>query len=181
MKTYDVVIVGAGIIGLAAAHKLRERQSQLRIAVVEKESSVACHQTGHNSGVIHSGVYYRPGSLKALYCLKGYQLLLEYLDTSDIPHEICGKLIVAINPEQVLQLQVLKERGEANGLTGLKILSREESLEYEPHIQCEQSLYVPHAGIVDYKAVAGHLYKSLRDQGVDFFFDRPVHDFGERR
>ena len=91
MKKYDVVIIGAGIVGLAAAHKLREKESQLKLAVVEKESRVACHQTGHNSGVIHSGVYYKPGSLKALNCSKGYRLLLEYLEENHLAHDVCAQ------------------------------------------------------------------------------------------
>ena len=181
MKKYDVVIIGAGIVGLAAAHKLREKESQLKLAVVEKESEVACHQTGHNSGVIHSGVYYKPGSLKALNCSKGYGLLLEYLKANDLDHEICGKLIVATTPEQVVKLDELKSRGEANGLSGLRILSAEESREIEPHVNCLKSLLVPQAGIVDYKAVAGHLYQSLKNQGVDFYFDHAVSDLGERK
>lgn len=181
MNRYDVVIIGAGIVGLAAAHKLRERRSQLKIAVVEKESTVACHQTGHNSGVIHSGVYYKPGSLKALNCLKGYRLLLDYLRTHDIEHDICGKLIVATHQDQVPQLQSLMSRGEANGLKGLQLLSAEQSLDYEPHVNSVQSLLVPQAGIVDYKAVARHLHHQLRNQEVDFYFNSPVRDMGERR
>ncbi len=181
MNRYDVVIIGAGIVGLAAAHKLRESQSQLRVAVVEKEPEVACHQTGHNSGVIHSGIYYKPGSLKALNCLRGYQQLLDYLKINNIKHEICGKLIVATQRESVARLQLLKDQGEANQLMGLKMLSAKESQELEPHIQCHQSLWIPQAGIVDYKAVARHLYQSLKNQGVDFFFNHPVTDLKESK
>jgi L-2-hydroxyglutarate oxidase len=175
---YDVVIIGAGIIGLAAAHKLVEADPNLRIAVLEKEAEVACHQTGHNSGVIHSGVYYKPGSEKARNCRRGYSLLLDFLKSQQISHEICGKIIVATRPEQMPMLEEIKKRGEQNGLDGLKLLNSEQARNVEPHVRAHAALWVPQAGIVNYKQVSIGFYEKLKSS-VDFHFATQVLDIRE--
>lgn len=179
MKNADVVIIGAGIVGLAAAHQLRKTYSHLKIVVVDKELSVAQHQTGHNSGVIHSGVYYKPGTQKALNCQRGYELMLEFSMENEIPFDICGKLIVATEPDELASLEILKKRGEANGLTNLKILSQREARDIEPHVKALAALSVPQAGIVDYKDVSHKLFLNLMNTGVEFHLGERVVDIRE--
>ena len=122
MKNYDVIIAGAGIVGLATAYKLLEKKTDLKICIIEKESGVSKHQTGNNSGVIHSGIYYKPGSLKATNCRRGYIMLLDFCDVNNIPYDICGKVIVAMSEEEIPRLDTLFERGKQNGLNGVKVL-----------------------------------------------------------
>ncbi|NER35799.1 MAG: L-2-hydroxyglutarate oxidase [Oscillatoria sp. SIO1A7] len=153
LNRYDIVIVGGGIIGLATAMAL-SKTCNASIVVVEAENSLAAHQTGNNSGVIHSGLYYKPGSLKALNCTKGRELLYEFCQNHDIPHERCGKLVVAVNESELDKLAKLAERGKANGLAGVKYLQGEELKEYEPHVAGVAGLFVPDTGIVDYIKVA---------------------------
>ena len=179
MKSFDIVIVGAGIVGLAAAQQLRRTHSNLKIAVLDKELGVARHQTGHNSGVIHSGVYYKPGSQKALNCQRGYQLMLQFLEDNEIEFDICGKLIVATDAEEAAYLEILRKRGEANGLHELEILNSEEAKEYEPYVNAHSALHVPQAGIVDYKEVAQKLFLNLMNHGVEFFLGERVVDIRE--
>ena len=126
MNNFDVVIIGAGIIGLATSYKLISKDPSLKICILEKENKVAGHQTGHNSGVIHSGIYYKPGSLKALNCISGYNQLLNFCDENQITYDICGKVIVATEEKELPALQTLYERGIANGLNGIKIISGDE-------------------------------------------------------
>jgi L-2-hydroxyglutarate oxidase len=150
----DVVIIGGGIVGLATAWRLLEAQPRLRLVLVEKETRLAAHQTGNNSGVIHSGLYYRPGSLKATNCREGYAQLLEFCRTEAIPHEICGKVVVATMPEELPRLEELHRRGLANGLEGIRVLNPEQIREIEPHCAGIRGLWVPQTGIVDYTAVS---------------------------
>lgn len=154
---YDVAVVGGGIVGLATAWELLNRWPGRTVAVLEKESSVAAHQTSHNSGVIHSGLYYAPGSLKARACVEGARLMVEFCRLHQVPHEICGKVVVATEPAELPALQELHRRGVANGVPGLALIGPERLRELEPHARGISALHVPGAGIVDYAAVAGAL------------------------
>lgn len=150
----DVVVVGAGIVGLSTALKIKEQKPELSVIVIEKEQNISSHQTGNNSGVIHSGIYYKPGSLKAENCIRGYHMLLEFCKEEAIPVELCGKVIVATRPDQVGQLEKLYQRGIDNGLAGLKYIGPEEIREREPHCAGIKGVFVPQTGIVNYKLVA---------------------------
>ena len=158
----DIVIIGGGIVGLATAYQIKLKNPALKIVVLEKEEEIAAHQTGNNSGVIHSGLYYKPGSLKAENCTYGYKKLLEFCDAKDIPYEICGKIVVATSEEEVPYLNKLSERGVANGLKNLKNLNKEQLKEYEPHVQGVAGIYVPQTGIIDFKVVSGKLADEIR-------------------
>jgi L-2-hydroxyglutarate oxidase LhgO len=151
--THDIAVIGGGIVGLSFAMHASQTYPGLRLVVLEKESGLARHQTGHNSGVIHSGVYYKPGSLKARLCVAGAREMVEFCSTHAIPHEVCGKLIVATNTEEASRLDGLLARGIENGLTGLRLLSREQMLDFEPHVGGVRALLVPSTGITDYAAV----------------------------
>jgi L-2-hydroxyglutarate oxidase len=151
--TYDVAIVGGGIVGLATAMALTKRSS-LSLIVLEAENQLAAHQTGHNSGVVHSGLYYKPGSGKARNCVAGRKAMERFCQEQGLSYERCGKLVVAIQPGQLAALKKLQERGLANGLAGLRYLSKEEVNEFEPHVLCEAALLVPETGIVDFPQVA---------------------------
>lgn len=174
MNRFDVVVVGGGIVGLATALQLTSQRPDLTIAVLEKEPFVAQHQTGHNSGVIHSGLYYKPGSLKAKLCVDGYRQLLEFCSLHAIPHEICGKVVVATNHEQIHQLDELERRGVANGLMNIRPLSASEIREREPHCVGIAGLYVPQTGIVDYSAVANVMRDSILRNGGEILFQQSV-------
>ncbi|MEQ8582746.1 MAG: L-2-hydroxyglutarate oxidase [Marinoscillum sp.] len=178
---YNVVVIGGGIVGLASALKIKESNPKLRVAVVEKEKGLATHQTGHNSGVIHSGLYYKPGSLKAKNCVDGYHKLLRFCDEEEIPYELCGKIVVATNEEQIDTLNMLYERGIQNGLTGMKKLNKEELNNYEPHVNGIQGIHVPQTGIIDYKAVAAKYAEKIRHFGGDIFPDNKVLDIEENK
>jgi L-2-hydroxyglutarate oxidase len=149
-----VLIIGGGIVGLATAWRLMEARPELKITVLEKEHDVATHQTGHNSGVIHSGIYYRPGTLRAQNCMEGYGALLNFCDEHGIPYEICGKVIVATRPEELPQLDRIMGHGLQNGLKDIRRISAAETREKEPHVNVIESLWVPQAGIINYKKVA---------------------------
>ncbi|MBZ5665103.1 MAG: L-2-hydroxyglutarate oxidase [Acidobacteriia bacterium] len=151
--TYDIAVIGGGIVGLSFAMQATEQFPRLRVVVLEKEAGVARHQTGHNSGVIHSGVYYKAGSLKARLCVAGAREMVEFCSRHGILHEVCGKLIVATNAEEAARLGDLLARGVANGLEGLRLLEREAMLEIEPHAGGVRALQVPSTGITDYAAV----------------------------
>lgn len=152
--TFDLVVIGAGIVGLSTAMEAVNRFPRLRIAVVEKENGIAQHQTGHNSGVIHSGVYYAPGSLRARNCVSGSAALIEFCRHYDLPYEICGKVIVATDAAELPGLQRLYERGRANGLRDLELIGPERLRELEPHCAGIAALHVPAAGITDYSLIA---------------------------
>lgn len=151
---YDIVIAGAGIVGLATAYQVQQQRPDLKIAVLEKETAVAKHQSSRNSGVMHSGIYYKPGSLKALNCKRGYQLMIDFCRAHGLPFEICGKIIVAVTPEEVIHLDKILQRGIENGLEGIRKISRSEAVEIEPHVQAEAAVWVPQAGITDYGTVS---------------------------
>jgi len=152
-SAYDVVIVGGGIVGLAVALEITRRFPRLRLLLLEKEDRVGRHQSGHNSGVIHSGVYYKPGSLKAKLCVTGAAAMVEFCRENGIAHQICGKVIVATHAEEFPGLEELRRRGEANGLTGLRLIGPSELREIEPHASGLRALVVPSTGITDYAAV----------------------------
>jgi L-2-hydroxyglutarate oxidase len=166
---YEIVIVGAGIVGLATARELRARRPGLRLAVVDKEHSPGRHQSGHNSGVLHAGVYYKPGSLKAQLCVEGKAQLERFADEHQIPYQTCGKLIVALNEGELGRLTDLESRGRANGVPGLRMIGRAEMAEIEPHAAGVRALHVPGTGIIDFGAVVRTLHSLLAAAGVDFY------------
>ncbi|MEM7381022.1 MAG: L-2-hydroxyglutarate oxidase [Bacteroidota bacterium] len=174
--SYDVTIVGAGIVGLSVAYNLMQAKPELKLAVVEKEDEVAKHQTGRNSGVIHSGIYYKPGSSKAINCKKGYDLMLSFCKEHGIDHDICGKLIVAVEPEEEPALNNIYERGLENGLEGLKILDKEALSEIEPYVRGTKGIFVPQTGIVNYKQVTLKLEALLKEAGVTFIYNSAVKE-----
>lgn len=164
-STHDVVIVGGGIVGLAAALAITHRFPRLRLLLLEKESRVGQHQSGHNSGVIHSGIYYKPGSLKARLCGEGARAMVEFCRAHSIPHQVCGKLIVATHEEEFPRLEELRRRGEANGLAGVRAMGRNELRDIEPHASGLRALYVPSTGITDYGAVCEKYAELVQIQG----------------
>ncbi len=170
MKAYDITIIGGGIVGMAAAMAL-SKNSKLKIAVIEAESGLARHQTGNNSGVIHSGLYYKPGSLKAQNCVEGRQALYRFCEQHNIAHDRCGKVVVATRQDEIPNLNELERRGKANGLIGLKRLSSEEIKEYEPHVNGIDGLYVPETGIVDYTQVTEAYARLVKEAGNDILLD----------
>ena len=151
---HDLVIIGGGIVGLSTAYQLKKLKPQLQITVVEKENRIAKHQTGHNSGVIHSGLYYKPHSLKAINCINGYQMLLDFCKQEGIAYELCGKLVVATNDGECQTLDMLYKRGIANGLSKIKKIAAEQIPMYEPYCRGLAAIFVPYTGIIDYIAVA---------------------------
>jgi (S)-2-hydroxyglutarate dehydrogenase len=180
MKNFDIIIAGAGIVGLATAYKLIEKKPDLKICVLEKENSVSKHQTGNNSGVIHSGIYYKPGSLKATNCRRGYKMLLDFCDQNSIPYDICGKVIVATKEEEIPRLNNLYERGQQNGLQGLKELSESEVKEIEPHVKGVRGIRVPETGIIDYLAVSEKLAGLIKQKGVEIFFNEKLESIKDK-
>lgn len=167
MNNYDVVIIGAGIVGLGCALKLVKKNSSLKIIVLEKEEEIAKHQSGHNSGVIHSGIYYRPGSAKAQNCVNGYNQLITFCQQESIPYEICGKIIVATSDDQLATLDELFNRGIANGLAGIEKISPAEIKEYEPHAKGVRGIYVPQTGIIDFVSLANRYAEIIKENGVE--------------
>jgi L-2-hydroxyglutarate oxidase len=161
-----VLIVGGGIVGLATAYRLGERFPGARITVLEKEDGVGRHQTGHNSGVLHCGLYYQPGSLKARLAVLGIRQMVAFCQENGIAHDVCGKLVVAADESEVSRLRKLEERGHANGLEGLRWLKPEEFREIEPHAGGVAALRVPQEGIADYPAVCTTLAAKIADRGA---------------
>jgi L-2-hydroxyglutarate oxidase len=160
------MIIGGGIVGLATAYRMGERFPGTRITVLEKENAVGRHQTGHNSGVLHCGLYYKPGSVKARLAVSGIRQMVAFCEENEIPHEVCGKLVVAADEIEVERLRGLEERGKANGLEGLRWLGREEMREIEPHVGGIAALRVPQEGIVDYPRVCETLVRKLAARGA---------------
>jgi (S)-2-hydroxyglutarate dehydrogenase len=170
---YDVVVIGGGILGIATARALSER---LRgsLAVLEAESGLAHHQSGHNSGVIHSGLYYKPGSLKARNCVEGRDLMYRFCEEHGVPHERCGKVVAAISERELPALDELERRGRANGLSGMRRLGPEEIRELEPHVAGVAGLHVPHTGIVDYRRVIELFADEVRADGGEILLGARV-------
>lgn len=163
---FDVVVVGGGIVGLATALQIQKGNPSLRLLLLEKETVLAKHQTGNNSGVIHSGLYYKPGSLKAQNCIRGYHLLIDFCREHGIPFDLCGKIVVATDQAELPLLQNLFVRGQQNGLENLKRLTKDELKEYEPHVTGLEGIFVPQTGIVDYTKVALKYGEVLQQNGA---------------
>lgn len=170
----DILIIGGGIVGLATALEILRARPRTRLLLLEKEDRLARHQTGNNSGVIHSGLYYKPGSLKATNCRLGYQRMLDFCRTENIPHDICGKIVVATSNDEIPQLEELHRRGLANGLDGLRFLDAHGIREIEPHCAGVRGLWVPQTGIVDYTAVAERYGDLIRRQGGEIVLGQRV-------
>ncbi|MGO9313255.1 MAG: L-2-hydroxyglutarate oxidase [Syntrophobacteraceae bacterium] len=172
--SFDVAITGAGIIGLATAMTLLEEFPGLRVAVLEKETMIASHQTGHNSGVIHSGLYYRPGSLKSRLCISGRDELVRFCREHNVEHDICGKVVIATREDELPALAELYRRGSENGVIGLQMLTPEEVKEFEPYAQCIRGMLVPGAGIVDFRKVAEAYADVFCKKGGELFLGAKV-------
>ena len=162
---YNIIVIGGGVVGLGVALEITRRFPRQRLLVLEKEDRVARHQSGHNSGVIHSGVYYKPGSLKARLCVAGAAAMLEFCREHGIPHQVCGKVIVATEEEEIPRLEQLRQRGEANGLRGLRVIGPEELREIEPHAAGRKALLVPSTGVTDYALVCAKYAELIRTNG----------------
>ena len=166
---FDICIIGGGIVGLATAYQLSKKHPKLKLAILEKETSLAKHQTGHNSGVLHTGIYYKPGSLKAINCRNGKKAMEQFCKEQGIEHELCGKIIVALNDEEIPRMQNIFQRGQENGVN-CKIISREEMLEIEPHVAGVQAIHVPECGIVNYKQVCLRLGEIIHEKEENKIF-----------
>lgn len=175
METVDIAIVGGGVVGLAVARELLLRLPKLRLAVLEKEDQVGRHQSGHNSGVIHSGLYYKPGSLKARLCVEGAEAMVAFCRQEGIPHEVCGKVVVAASPDEVARLEALRQRGEANGLKGLKSIDPSALRRLEPHAKGLAALHVPSTGITDYALVCRTYADHIRRAGGEVLTSTELH------
>lgn len=170
----DIVIIGGGIVGLATGYHILLKKPGAKVTILEKEDRVAAHQTGHNSGVIHSGLYYAPGSLKATNCIRGYEMLLDFCREEEIPHELCGKIVVATTADQLPQLRKLYDRGMQNGLTQNRKISEGELKEIEPHVKGLEGIWVPYTGIIDYSEVSRRYADKIRSLGGEIAFNRKV-------
>lgn len=180
MKQADLVIIGGGIIGLATAYSILKEHREINLILLEKETDIAQHQTGHNSGVIHSGIYYKPGSLKAKNCVLGVQKLLEFCKLHNIPYDLCGKLIVATDESELPRLEELFKRGQANGVGDLKLLEKNEIRKIEPYANGIKALYSPSTGIIDYSLVAKKLLLEIQDRGAQVFLKHKVERIEKR-
>ena len=166
MKT-DYLVIGGGVVGLATAWRLQTMQPGSRVCLLEKEPEVGSHQSGHNSGVLHCGLYYKPGSTKAILAVRGIRQMVEFCREAGIAHEVCGKLVVACDDAELARLHKLEERGRQNGLEGIEFLGREAMLEREPNVGGIAALRVPQEGIVDYPAVCSELKRRITANGGD--------------
>lgn len=169
-----VAVIGGGIVGLATACQLFRRFPSVQLILLEKEAGPGRHQTGHNSGVLHCGLYYKPGSTKARLAVQGIRRMVAFCAEHNIPYELCGKVVVATEPEEIPRLHTLFERGTANGLEGLKLLGSEEIREIEPHAAGLMGIRVPQEGIVDYRAVTEAMVRLIRNQGGEIHFSSEV-------
>ena len=176
----NVVIIGGGIVGLASALRIKEANPRYKVVVLEKENRIASHQTGHNSGVIHSGLYYKPGSYKAKNCVDGYRQLVTFCEEEGINYELCGKIVVATSQKEIPHLHNLAKRGKRNGLDRLKLLQKEELKEYEPHVNGIKALHVPYTGIVDYKAVCDKFSEKFQHFGGEIHTNCEVRKFRKK-
>jgi (S)-2-hydroxyglutarate dehydrogenase len=168
-EKFDIAVIGGGIVGLATAMALAEASPQKSLVVLEKEKELASHQTGRNSGVIHAGIYYKPGSYKAKLCVEGSRLMIQFCEENGVPYDRCGKLIVATNENELPRLQNLCERGVANGIQGLEMLSPERTREIEPHAKAVQALFSPNTAITDYQKVANAMAANILNKGGKIF------------
>ena len=171
---YDFIIVGGGIVGLATGLRILEAKPGMKLLLLEKEGSLGRHQTGHNSGVLHAGLYYKPGSLKAKLAVEGLREMVSFCQAHKVSHEQCGKIVVATEPDELPRLEKLMERGAANGLKGLRKLSSEEIREIEPHAAGLAAIHVPEEGIVDYAGVVKAMAKEIKTLGGEVRTGEPV-------
>ncbi|HLF79792.1 MAG TPA: L-2-hydroxyglutarate oxidase [Dehalococcoidia bacterium] len=178
--SYDIAVIGGGIIGIATAMQISQKYPKYRVGVIEKEQALAGHQTGHNSGVIHSGIYYAPGSLKAKNCVIGSSQLREFCDQNNIKYELCGKVIVATSEEELPRLDELMRRGTANGVPGLEMIDRDRLREIEPESAGIKALYSPATGIIDYTQVTQAYARHLREGGGDIVMGARVQNIQRR-
>jgi (S)-2-hydroxyglutarate dehydrogenase len=173
-EKFDIAIIGGGIVGLATGMALKSQFPQWSLAILEKEPELANHQTGHNSGVIHAGIYYKPGSYKAKLCVEGARLMTEFCDENGVRYDRCGKLIVATGDEELPRLQALYERGTANGIRGLELVGPERIRDIEPHARAVRALFSPNTAITDYKLVADAMAKRIAGAGGSIFLSSQV-------
>jgi L-2-hydroxyglutarate oxidase len=173
LKT-DFIIIGAGIVGLSTAYQLKKQNPKFNVVVLEKESKIALHQTGHNSGVIHSGIYYKPGSLKAINCKRGYDQLIQFCDENEIKYDLCGKIIVATDKEELPIMSSIYDRGVTNGLTSIKKINAQEIKEIEPHCCGIEGIWVPQTGIIDYKEVSQKYLDLFIELGGLIFYNQEI-------
>uniref|UniRef100_A0A914NKU1 L-2-hydroxyglutarate dehydrogenase, mitochondrial n=1 Tax=Meloidogyne incognita TaxID=6306 RepID=A0A914NKU1_MELIC len=166
-NVYDVVIVGGGIVGCATARQLKLSKPNLRAVLVEKEAKLAAHQSGHNSGVLHSGIYYVPGSLKARLCVKGIDMAYKFCDEKSIPYKKCGKLIVALNEGEIGGLENLFDRSQKNNCRDISVVDAKRIREIEPHCQGIKAIWSPHTGIVDWAVVTLKMAEDFKQMGGD--------------
>ncbi len=168
-QKYDIAIIGGGIVGLATAMALQAKFPKASLAILEKEPVLADHQTGHNSGVIHAGIYYKPGSYKAKLCVEGGRLMIQFCEENSVPYDRCGKLIVATTEDELPRLQNLYERGTANGIQGLELIGPERTREIEPHAKAVRALYSPITAITDYTKVSNAMGARIKAAGGNIF------------
>lgn len=177
---YDVIIVGAGLVGLATGYHTIRKNPSFKVLILEKENQVAKHQSGNNSGVIHSGIYYKPGSLKAKNCIEGYHSIINFAKEYGVNYDLCGKIIVATSNQELTSLENIYRRGKENGLKDLKFLSRKEFKEYEPHCEGIKAIRVPQTGIIDYSGIAKKLKELFEQLGGEVKFDQKVKNIVEK-
>ena len=173
----DVIVIGGGIVGLATAYKLLEQKPGLKLRILEKEKSIGLHQSGHNSGVIHSGIYYKPGSMKAKNCRRGVEELLLFCDKFNVQYDLCGKVIVAVNSEEVNRLDALYKRGLENGISDVRIIDSQELKDLEPHATGIKAIHVPSTGIINYTSVVDELAKQIIKRGGEIKTKATVKGF----
>ena len=171
---YDLIIIGAGIVGLSTANSYIKKFPNKKLLILEKEANIALHQTGNNSGVLHSGIYYKPKSLKAINCQIGYKKMIKFAQKHDIPFDVCGKIIVATEKKELNVLDEIYKSGVENGLSNIKYLKSEEIKDYEPHCKGLKAIHVPQAGIINYKEVSKKILDLLILNGVDISFNQEV-------
>jgi L-2-hydroxyglutarate oxidase len=178
--SYDIAVIGGGILGTATAMKLSQQYPGYRVGVIEKEQEVAAHQSGHNSGVIHQGIYYAPGSLKAKNCVAGAAAMMEFCDQNNIKYDLCGKVIVATSQAELPRLDELMRRGTANGVPGIELIERDRLLQLEPHSAGIRAVYSPRTGIIDYTEVTRAYVRHLRESGGEVLLGAKVETIEQR-
>jgi L-2-hydroxyglutarate oxidase len=174
MSIKTIGVIGGGIVGLSTCLRLLEKNRNIKVLLFEKEPQVGMHQSTHNSGVLHAGLYYKPGSAKAILAVRGIKQMVEFCRKNDIPHEICGKLVVAVDDEELPRLKELYQRGIANGLSGLKFIEKSEIRKYEPNVNGIAAVHVPEEGIVDYEMVCKRLYEKTLGYGGEVYTNAKV-------
>ena len=177
---FDIAVVGGGIVGLATSYRLLQKRPDLRLVILEKEAEVATHQSGHNSGVLHAGLYYVPGSLKARLCREGKQMVQDFADAHGIKYELCGKVVVALDETELERLENIRVRAEANGVEGLRAISGDELREIEPHCLGVRALHSPRTGIINFREVALAIADEVRAMGGEIRTSSPVTGIEER-